>query len=104
MSSGGLRGLASGLREVLPHAAIDLIRDAAPKGSNGFLLSIAAGPSVFDVVVSSPAQPHLGESNAVKHHIELTIAASIEAVTLGVSRPDWDWCAAVVHCKARRRL
>src|SRR5712691_1958650 len=104
MSSGGLRGLATRSSGVLHHATVDLIRNAATKGSNSFLLGVAAGPSVFYVIVPSPPYPHLGQSDAVKHHVDLTIAAAIEAMTCGVSRPDRNRSTAVVHGKSSRGL
>src|SRR5437660_3732604 len=104
MSSGGLGSISRRPHRVLPHAAVDLIRDAATKSSHSLPHGVAAGPSVLDVVVSPAPEPHLGESNAVEHHVELPIAASVEAVTSGVSRPDRNRSAAVVHGKPGRPL
>src|SRR2546430_10491316 len=81
MSRGARASIHRRHHRVLPHAAVDLIRDAAPKSSHSLPHGVAAGPSVLDVVVSPAPEPHLGESNAVEHHVELPIAASVEAVT-----------------------
>src|SRR5256886_16708291 len=78
--SSGRTGLVTGrLHRVLPHAPVDLVRDPATKSSHSLLLGVTACPSVLDVVVSPPAEPHLGNSDAVEHHVELPIAAAVEA-------------------------
>src|SRR5437899_1762823 len=66
--SSGRTGLVTGrLHRVLPHAPVDLVRDPATKSSHSLLLGVTACPSVLDVVVSPPAEPHLGKSDAVEH-------------------------------------
>src|SRR6266566_1201695 len=104
MSSCGLGTVAGGSDGVLPHSAVDLIRDTAAKCSDRLRLRVTAGTSVLDVVVATSADPHLGKSDAVQDHVELTIAAPVEAVTFGASRPDWDRSTSVVHSKPSRRL
>src|SRR5947208_16387678 len=104
--SSGRTGLVTGrLHRVLPHAPVDLVRDPATKSSHSLLLGVTTCPSVLDVVVSPPAEPHLGKSDAVEHHVELPIAAAVEAVTVtcAVSRPDRNRSTTVVHGKPGRR-
>src|SRR2546430_6580713 len=89
--SSGRTGLATGrLHRVLPHAPVALVRDPATKSSHSLLLGVPACPSVLDVVVSPPAEPHLGKSDAVEHHVQLPIAAAVEAVAGAVSPPNPD--------------
>src|SRR5256885_5700881 len=102
--SSGRTGLVTGrLHRVLPHAPVDLVRDPATKSSHSLLLGVTACPSVLDVVVSPPAEPHLGKSDAVEHHVQLPIAAAVEAVKCAVFRPDPKWRTTRLHGKPGRR-
>src|SRR2546421_6194284 len=101
--SSGRTGRATGrFHRVLPQAPVALVRDPATKSSHSLLLGVTTCPSVLDVVVSPPAEPHLGKSDAVEHHVELPIAAAVEAVTCAVSRPDRNRSTTVVHGKPGR--
>src|SRR2546430_7596078 len=104
MSSGRTGVITGRLQRVLPHAPEALVRDPATKSSHSLLLGVPTCPSVLDVVVSPPAEPHLGKSDAVEHHVELPIAAAVEAVTCAVSRPDRNRCTTVVPGQTGRRL
>src|SRR6266851_5587053 len=103
MSSGRTLLNRSSGQVVLPHAPEDLIRDPTTQRADGLPLGVARGLTVLNIIMSSTADPHLGNRDSVKSRIELAVAAAVEAVTLVASGPNRDGSAAVVHCELSRR-
>src|SRR5919108_2861263 len=74
----------------------DLIANPAAEGTNRFGLGIAGLASMLEVRPTAFIDPHLGDGDPVEGRVELTVAATAQAMAGPVARPDGDGCRPVV--------
>src|SRR5258707_7236196 len=86
MSSGRTLLNRSSGQVVQPHAPEDLIRDPTTQRADGLPLGVARGLTVLNIVMSSTADPHLGNRDSMESRIELAVVAAVKAGTVLSSR------------------
>src|SRR5437868_11618461 len=89
-------------RSIEHQTAVDLVRQASAKGTDGLGLGVAVGHAPLDVFApESTRSLELGDGDAVQSSIQLAIAAAVESNVLGITRPDRHRRSAVVASVGR---
>jgi hypothetical protein len=66
---------------IVTHPTKDLVADASAQGSDSLGLGVTCGHPFVEVIAASARTLELGHGDAMEGHVELTVAATTEAVS-----------------------